>query len=311
VAAAFRAWEALNPASALWAPATNEGITTVAVLPGGGFVAGQAAVVDTARGAGGAMVRRAPVAMVVNLTSLPGAETGARAEMMGRLRELLSDAQVYRARRDAFESGNTRAFAAGKAQLEALVPVVEGTLPLFVGVDRASDIEAVLGLAGEFKLKIAILGGAEAWLVADKLAAANVPVVTGALENIPSSFATLGARQENAALLRKAGVRVAIIAGEGESFNVRNVRQHAGNAVAYGLSWDEALRAVTLTPAELLGVDAAIGTLQPGRDANVVVWDGDPFELTTNATHVFVGGRSAKTTSRQDLLTDRYKPKKP
>ena len=310
VAAAFRAWEALNPASVLWAPAVNEGITTVAVLPGGAFVAGQAAVVDTARAAGGAMVRRAPVAMVVNLQSAAAAEAGSRAEMMGRLRELLADARAYAARKEEFERGNTRAFSTGREQLEGLGLVVDGTVPLLVAVDRASDIEAVLGLGADFKLKIMILGGAEAWMVADKLAAAKVPVLTGALDNIPTSFATLGARQENAALLSKAGVAVAVIAGEGETFNVRNVRQHAGNAVAYGMPWDEALRAVTLTPAELVGVEGAIGSLQAGRDANVVVWDGDPLELTTNAVHVFIGGRSAKTTSRQDMLTERYKPRR-
>jgi len=310
VAAAFRAWDALNPASALWAPATNEGITSVAVLPGGGFVAGQAAVADTALSASGGMVRREAVAMVVNLHSPAAAETGARAEQMARLREVLTDARVYATRKEAFESGNTRALATGRANLEALAPVVNGTMPLLVGVERASDIEAVLGLARDLQLKVAILGGAEAWLVADKLAAANVPVLTGALDNIPTSFAALGARQENAALLRKAGVRVAIIAGEGETFNVRNVRQHAGNAVAYGLPWDEALRAITLTPAEVFGVDGSIGTLQPGRDANIVVWDGDPLELTTSATHVFVGGRSAMRPSRQDMLTERYRPRR-
>ena len=143
-----------------------------------------------------------------------------------------------------------------------------------------------------------------------RIAAAKVPVIVGSLNNIPGSFATLASRQENAALLRRAGVQVALSAG-GESFNVRNLKQHAGNAVAYGLSWDEALRAVTLTPAEILGVAANVGTLQAGRDANLVVWDGDPFEFSTQVVRVFVHGRPIAQPSRQDLLMERYKSSPP
>jgi imidazolonepropionase-like amidohydrolase len=174
-------------------------------------------------------------------------------------------------------------------------------------VDRASDIEAALELAREYKVRLMILGGAEAWMVADQLAAAKVPVITGAQENIPLSFSSLGARQENAALLRQAGVSVIITAGTVETFNVRNVRQHAGNAVAYGLPWDEALRAVTQAPAEAFGVGAAVGSLAVGREGNVVVWDGDPFEFSTQAVHVFVQGKDVRAPSRQDLLIEKYK----
>ena len=112
-------------------------------------------------------------------------------------------------------------------------------------------------------------------------------------------------------MLRQAGVPVVLIAGAGESFNVRNVRQHAGNAVAYGLPWEEALSAVTLAPAEALGVADAIGTIAPGKDANIVVWDGDPFEFATRAEHVLIRGREVLGPSRQDQLTGKYLPKKP
>lgn len=313
IAAGFRVWDGLNPASPLWSPARNEGITGVVVLPAGGLVSGQAAFVDTG-GTGTStrdVLRKAPVAMVAQLGAPPLGELTARGEELMRLRELLEDARVYAVRKTAFETGATRDFAAGRLHLAALVPVVQGQLPLLLGVDRASDIEAALDLAREYKVKLIVLGGAEGWMVADKLAAAKVPVVTGAQENIPLSFSSLGARQENAALLRKAGVSVIISAGAVETFNVRNVRQHAGNAVAYGLSWDEALRAVTQAPAEAFGVGASLGSLTAGRDANLVVWDGDPFEFTTQAVHVFVKGRDVRGTSRQDLLIERYKTKKP
>jgi imidazolonepropionase-like amidohydrolase len=310
VAAAFRVWDGLNPASVLWAPTRNEGVTTVGVVPRGGLIAGQAAVVDLVNGTSNDMLRRKPAAVVANMKSGVTPDTSSRGEVLLRLRELLQDAKTYAAHRQAYETARTRVFATTRVNLDALVPVVRGQLPLMLSVDRAADIDAALDLARELTLKLVLVGAEEGWMVADRIAAAHVPVVTGALDSIPGSFATLGARQENAALLRKAGVAVALSSG-GESFNVRNLKQHAGNAVAYGLSWDDALRAVTMTAADILGVGGSVGTLQPGRDANLVVWDGDPFEFKTRVVRVIVHGREIKQPSRQDLLMERYKSAPP
>jgi imidazolonepropionase-like amidohydrolase len=197
-----------------------------------------------------------------------------------------------------------------KPDLEALAPIVEGRMLLMVEANRMDEIDAALALARDYRLKLAISGGAEAWLCADRLAAARVPVLTGAMNNIPDSFATLNQRQENAALLRKAGVQVVITGGGDVSrYNARNIKYEAGNAVAYGMAYDDALRAVTLTPAELFGLSDRIGSLQTGREANLVVWSGDPFEFSTQAEHVFIRGRQVKEPSRQDLLIERYKPR--
>ncbi len=310
VAAAFRVWDGLNPASVLWAPTRNEGVTTVGVVPTGGLIAGQAAVVDLVDGTATQMLRRRPAAVVAQLQSGAAPDTSSRGEVLLRLRELLQDAKVYATHRQAYDTARTRAFATTRPNLEALVPVITGQLPLMLSVDRAADIGTALDLAHEFALKLVLVGADEGWMLADRIATAHVPVITGALDNIPGSFATLGARQENAALLRKAGVQVALSTG-GESFNVRNLKQHAGNAVAYGLSWDDALRAVTMAPAEILGVGGSVGTLQPGRDANLVVWDGDPFEFSTRAVRVLVHGREIHQPSRQDLLMERYKSAPP
>jgi imidazolonepropionase-like amidohydrolase len=311
VAAAFTVWEGFNPASALIAPARADGVTSVVLVPGGGLIAGQAAIIDLVQGSTAEMLRRSPVAMVAQVGGSQQAGVLARGELIVKLRELLEDARAFSRRRAAFESGDTREFAASRLDMEALVPVIDGRLPMLIAVDRASDIEAALKLARDYNLKIMIGGGADAWMVADRLAAAKVPVLTGAMNNIPSSFSALGTRQENAALLRRAGVSVAIVGnaggGDEEAFNVRNLRFEAGNAVAYGMSWDEALRAVTLTPAELFGVANRVGSLQAGRDANVVIWSGDPFEFATRAERVFVRGREFPVPSRQDMLTDRYK----
>jgi imidazolonepropionase-like amidohydrolase len=154
-----------------------------------------------------------------------------------------------------------------------------------------------------------VLGGIEAWKVAAELAAAKVPVLTGGQTDLPNSFDQLGATLENAALLRKAGVTVALTTGGENNFRVRSLRQHAGNAVANGLPWDEALRAVTLSPAEIFGVADKMGSLQVGREANVVIWDGDPFELSTRAVQVLVRGRQSTTPSREQLLVERYRRK--
>ncbi len=311
VAAAFRVWEGYNPRSVLIAPAREEGITTIVIVPGGGLVAGQAAITDLDSPETTTRSLRGPVAMVAQIGNSQSAGVGARGELIGKLRELLVDARFFGRNRAGVERGEARELSASRADLEALQPVITGRLPMLLAADRASDIEAALDLAREFNVKLMIGGGAEAWMVASRLAAAKVPVLTGAMNNIPGSFAALGQRQENAGLLRRAGVPVAIIGnaggGDEEAFNVRNLRYEAGNAVAYGMSWDDALRAVTLAPAEMFGAADRIGTLQPGKVANVVIWSGDPFEFSSRAERVFVGGREITERSRQQMLEDRYK----
>jgi imidazolonepropionase-like amidohydrolase len=312
ISAAFRVWEGLNPASAIFAPTRNEGITTAIITPHGGLISGQAAVIDLLPGHAADIIRRAPVAMVAQIDSPNDAGTSARGELLGKLRVLLEDVRFYAQHRADYDRAAARALSASRADLEAMIPVIEGKLPLVLEANRVDEIEAALSLARDFDLKLMIVGGAEAWLTADRLAAAQVPVLTGAMSNIPASFAALNQRQENAGLLRRAGVRVALVATSNTDvtrFNARNLKYEAGNAVAYGMTHDDALRAVTLTPAELFGVSDRIGSLQAGRDANIVVWSGDPFEFSTRVEHVLIRGREVLEPSRQDLLIERYKPR--
>jgi imidazolonepropionase-like amidohydrolase len=310
IAASFQAWVALNTASVFIPPAREGGVTTVAVWPAGGLIAGQGALIDLRDGSLADLLLVAPAGMVGQVSSDQAAGVGARGELFGRLRDLLENARDYSRRKADYDRGQMRPVPYRREDVEALQPVVSGKLPLVLAADRAADIEAALGLAAGLGIRIVIAGGAEAWQVADRLAAAGVPVLTGAMSNIPGSFNTLGSRQENAALLRKAGVTVALIGNGGgneELFNVRNLRYEAGNAVAYGMSWDEALRAVTRAPAEVFGVADRVGALAPGLEANVVVWSGDPFEFATRAEHVLVRGREFRAPSRQDLLIQRYR----
>ena len=315
VAAAFRPWEGLNPTSVLISPARNAGVTTVLVVPSGGLISGQAGVIHLVAGTAAEMVLRAPVAMVATLGPAQGPTGMPRAETIMRLREILDDARVFRTRRADFERAQTRPLAAGRLDLEALLPVLDGRLPMMVQADKASDIEAAMKLATDYGFRLIIVGGAEAWQIAGKLAAGRIPVLTGAMNNIPESFVALGQRQENAGILSRAGVPVSVIGnaggGDEEAFNVRNVRFEAGNAVGYGMEWNAALRSITLTPAETFGVADRVGSLAPGRMADIVIWSGDPLEFASQPERVFVRGREIRQPSRQDLLEERYKTMPP
>ncbi len=191
-----------------------------------------------------------------------------------------------------------------RVDLEALQPVLTGQIPLVIEAHRASDIRLVLQLAREYGFRPIVYGGTEAWVVAGELAAAQVPVIVKVLQNLPRSFEALGATYENAARLSQAGVPVAITTGD--TFRAFTLRQEAGNAVAHGMDHAEALRAVTLYPARIWGLAEDYGSLEPGKIANVVVWDGDPLELLTPVTQVIIRGQQVPLESRETLLRDRY-----
>jgi imidazolonepropionase-like amidohydrolase len=310
----FTSWDGLNPRSVLIPPAREGGVTSVMAMPVGGLIAGQAAMIDLFGDTRADMILRAPAAMIAGIGDAGGDGAPAKGQLVAKLRELLQDTRYYQKHVADFDRGQSRQLSASPAGLAAMVPVLEGKLPLLINADQASDIQSAIDLAKEFGVKVIIGGGEEAWEVADHLAAAKIPVLAGAMSNIPSSFSALGSRQDNVALLRKAGVQVAIIGnggGDEELFNVRNIRYEAGNAVGYGMSWDDALKAITEAPAEIFGVGDRVGSLQPGREANVVIWDGDPFEFATRAVAVYVRGQKQNDVSRQDLLTKRYETMPP
>ncbi len=306
ITAAFDVAEALNPRSTLIAVNRIDGLTRAVVAPSAGnsLIAGQGAVIHL--GAPADLLVRERVAMFAFLGER-GAELtgGARSAAILRLREVLQDAADFAANRKAFEAGDRREYSLSRLDLEALVPVVRGELPLVVTADRASDIVAALRLAKELKLRLILAGVAEGWMVAGEIAAADVPVLVEPLDNLPSSFEQLGATIANAARLRTAGVRVAFM--NGDAHNARNVRQSAGNAVANGMTWHDALAALTTVPASIWGIAERYGSLEPGKDADLVIWDGDPLEVTTYADVVLIRGVEIPMESRQTLLRDRYR----
>ncbi|MFP5353605.1 MAG: amidohydrolase family protein [Gemmatimonadota bacterium] len=306
VTPSLRVWEGFNPASPLLQVTRNDGVTTAGLVPRGGLIAGQAAVIDLGDGSLGDVLLKGPAAVLADVGSKGNDRGASRAEVYQRLRAVLAEARDWPKRRSRYDGNDSRPLAARPVDLEALQPVLRGELPLAIEADRASDLLVALDIAREFGLKVILTSATEAWKVADQIAAANAFVVVGALNNIPRDFATLGARQDNAALLQQAGAKV-VIAGGADAFNARNVKYEAGVAVSFGMPWDAALRAVTLTPAEMFGVADRVGSLQPGRDATLVIWSGDPFELYTRAEKVYVRGVEVQRPSRQDELMRRYK----
>ena len=288
VAASFNVAEGINPA---W--------------PLGQLIGGQGVMIDLDGATVEAMLVKSPAAIVADLSEGSKDEGGgSRAGAAARLRRVFNDALEYSRRRADYSRAQMQQLAAAPADLEALLPVLRAQLPLVVYANRRSDIETALRIAREYKVRLILAGAAEGWQVADKIAAAGVPVLVQPLDNIPS-YDALGVRYENAALLAKAGVKVVLL--ETDTHKSYDLRQQAGNAVAYGMPWDQALRAVTLSPAEVFGVADRYGSLEVGKVANVVVWTGDPFEFSTGVEHVFIRGKEIPLRSRQTELLERYK----
>ena len=305
VAAAFNVAEGINPASTLIPVTRIEGVTTTLAVPGGDLIWGQAVLIDLDGTTIEAMVAKSPVAIFADLSEgAKSAGGGSRAGVAQRLRRVFNDALEYEKRRTDYSRAQIQQLSASAADLEALLPVLHGRLPLIAVANRRSDIETALRIAREYKIRLILAGTAEGWEIADKIAAAGVPVLVQPLDNIPG-YDALGVRYENAALLAKGGVKVSLL--ETQTENSRNLRQQAGNAVAYGMTWEQALRAVTLSPAETFGVANQYGSLEVGKVANVVVWTGDPFEFSTGVEHVFIRGKEIPLRSRQTELLERYK----
>lgn len=303
----FRAADGFNPLSP-WIPVTRvEGITSVVSRPQGAVLQGTGAWADLTHRLGAAPDPSKPVAMFGavhgGVTELAGRARGA---VWLRLREAFADARLFGRNRQAVDQNRARPLSLSPLHLEALQPVLEGRIPLVLEADRASDLLEALAFARAERIRLVISGGAEAWKVARELAAARVPVILAPAGQDPFNLDAVGARSDAAALLDRAGVPL-ILSGESTGTTPRRVRQDAGIAVAYGLPRDRALRAITLAPAEAFGKAGELGTVAPGKRANLVLWSGDPLELTTAAERVFIDGEELSPETRQSRLLQRYR----
>ncbi|HEV2568161.1 MAG TPA: amidohydrolase family protein [Sphingomonas sp.] len=305
----------INPAVAAMAVSRVGGVTRAIVAPATAnmIFAGQGAVIDT-----GADVNAVTVPRAFQFVELgeEGADNagGSRPAAFVQLRASLEAAQRY-ARNPAGYDGDSRDSLLNRADAAALVPVINGRMPLLVHVEGANDIRNVLRLRREFPaVKLVLVGAAEGWLVAREIAAAGVPVIASALADLPSSFERVAATQSNIGRMKAAGVRVSVgMIDDNDAMQARYSPQYAGNLVALnkvpgatGLQWGEALAAITSGPADALGMGNEIGSLRPGRRADVVLWSGDPLELTSHAERVWIDGVEQPMVSRQTKLRDRY-----
>ncbi|WP_281301227.1 MULTISPECIES: amidohydrolase family protein [unclassified Iodidimonas] len=302
--AAFDVSYAINPASSLVPVTRIEGITRAAVTASGGdhVLAGQGVLIHL--GEGMDLVTRPRAFMTAYLGADGGDKAGnSRAGAVIWLVNALKDANRYAKAPNPSEwAGVVSALDA-----EALAPVVRGDQKLLIHASRAGDLLQVIRLKKDMpKLDLAIVGAAEGWMLADQLAAAKIPVIMQPFDNLPSDFSHLAATQKNAARLTQAGVLVAIGDTGADSHNARLVLQYAGNAVANGMDWADALASITINPARLYGVEKELGSLEPGKRADVVIWDGDPLEVMSSPDAVFIDGDEIELVSRQTLLRDRY-----
>ena len=298
IRASVRIVDGYNPRSSLIAIQRAGGVTSALTRPNGGWVAGQAAHV---RLAGRTQAEAVVSESVTMVASLAGPST---AGGLAQLVDLLDDARDYHRNKAAYAQGRTRPYSEGasRADLEALQPVLTGALPLSLSANRASDLEALARFKVEQDIALVVHGAAEGWLVADTLAEAGIPVVIDPLVYGPGSFDEIHGRADNAKLLADAGVQVMFTAG---THNARNLRQRAGNAVRGGLARSAALAALTEVPAAVYGLDA--GRLEAGSAGDVVVWSGDPLELSSAPVAVFVGGEARSLENRQTRLRDAYR----
>jgi hypothetical protein len=287
---------AFDPQSTLVPVARIEGITWTVLTPGSGdsIIAGQGAAVTLDGRPDAALqdTRTLFVSLGDDGKKLAG---GSRAGLYMLLDQAMREAQSKGPLDD-----RSLLHPAGR---DVLSHYLSGGRVVFE-VERASDILEVIALAHKQGMKPIISGGNEAWRVAKELAGAHVPVVLNPLQDLPYDFDRLGSRLDNAALLQRAGVLIAF--SPDESYNARTIRQLAGNAVAHGLAWDAALAAITKNPAEIFGLGGTHGRIATGQSADLVLWDGDPLEVTTSATQVWINGRAIEMRSRQTELRDRY-----
>jgi imidazolonepropionase-like amidohydrolase len=333
LSAGFDIQYGINPASTMIPWARQSGLTRAVATPvltggGGGHHHDDSGADDTAGGGGGAgdgdphlfggqaavvslasgqtdLLIRAKAAVVLDMGEAGSQAAGSRGAAMVLVRSALEDARAFARNRAAYDRGETREFGLSRVDLEALVPVVQGRTPLLVRVSRASDILQVLKMAREENVGVILEGVEEGWLVAREIAAAKVGVIVDTQRDLPSSFESLAARLDNAARLQAAGVTVAVI-GSRDQNNLRQARFNAGLAVSYGLTYQQGLASLTINPARIWKMDGQVGSLEVGKTADVVVWTGDPLELSTWPTDVFIGGQRQPADVRAFELRDRY-----
>jgi imidazolonepropionase-like amidohydrolase len=314
---------AVNPHSAHVNVTRVGGVTSVVTMPLGGLISGQAALINLDGTTPREMAVVPQAALVVNFprvsargggdffspqqqTNLTEAVT-ARDRQLEQMRNLLRDAEAYGRAQDAYARDQALPRPERNVVLASLVPFVRGERPVILRADREAEIRAAIRFADEMHLRPIILGGNEAWKATTILKERNVPVIlTGVLDLPPREDDYYDVLYENAARLQQAGVRFCISTGDNGA-HVRDLPFHAGMSAAFGLPRAEALKAVTLYPAQIMNVADRMGSIEAGKIANLVITDGDILEARTHVRYLFIGGRQLPLTSRHTELYEQFK----
>ncbi len=307
IRAAVDVQNALNLRSSLIAVARRQGVTSAVTLPNGGLIRGRSAWIDLLK-PGAEVYSKAvkgPQALHITLGEGGAASVGrSRTLSMLKLNEFFDDARTYRASKAAFKRNALYRLSTSRLNLEVMGPVLARQMPVIIEAHREADIRAALAFMKKQRLKGALLGVSEGWLLAKEIAASRVPVILNPMANLPAAMERRHAHPQNAARLAQAGVQVAFTARS--SHNAGNLRFVLGEAVRNGVSEGVALAGATKVPAQIFGMERKYGVLERGKIANLVVWNGDPFEPSTHAKYVVIQGEMQPTDSRQTRLARKY-----
>jgi len=311
-----RAEAAVNPESDLIPVARANGITTVVSAPSGSLIAGTSALLMLDGWTWEEMTLKAPLAMnvywprmnIIKAWWMRQSEEEQKKERDARLKELANafrDARAYMTAKKA-ETEKGLPYHNTDLRWEALIPVLEGRLPVVVWADDIQQIEAAVAWAEREKIRMIIGGGQDAWRVADLLKHNAIPVLAGAIYRLPDRrFEEYDEPLILPLKLYQAGIPFAIIT-QGEASNERNLPYQAATAAAYGLPKEEALKAITLSPAQIFGVADRIGSLEVGKDATLIITTGDPLEIESNVVLEFIQGKKIDLSSRHTKLYEKY-----
>ena len=299
--AGFSISHSFNPASTLIPYNLNGGITTAISAPQSWRLFKGLGSAFSLSGKPGSIVKK-------DLALFASLDTGKESKSANILlvQDSLKLARIFDEKSD-FEFNNNipDSIKYSKRDLLSLKRVANKEIPLVISVDRASDIIALIEFSKAEDIKLVIMGASEGWMVAQELSEANIPVIIEPINNLPSSFDKLGSKLENASILQEKGVKILINSDRYETHNAHLSRQGAGTAVSYGLPWNEAIKALTYNISSTFGLNGK-GAIKEGFDADLIIWDSDPLEVTSFPDKIYIEGELMSPETRSKMLRDRY-----